>query len=106
MKKRILIVVAVMTSLMYWLSSCHSGASSGNSAISADSATIATGEVLFKKNCSGCHNFRQDGIGPQLGGLTTKVSVDWIHQFIKNPHKVIESGDERARQLFKKYKTT
>src|SRR5205823_2189598 len=51
-----------------------------------------------------CHNFRQDGIGPQLGGLTTKVSAAWIEHFIKNPQQIISSGDERAEQLFKKYK--
>ncbi len=48
--------------------------------------------------------FRQDGIGPQLGGLTTFVSADWLKHFITNPQKVIESGDKRARRLFNKYK--
>lgn len=69
-----------------------------------DSATIAKGEATFNQYCIGCHNFRQDGIGPQLGGLTTKVSADWIKQFIKDPQKVIDSEDERASQLVKKYK--
>lgn len=69
-----------------------------------DSARIAQGETLFNQNCSGCHNFRQDGIGPQLGGLTTKVSSSWITRYIKNPQKMISSGDKRARQQFKKFK--
>jgi glucose/arabinose dehydrogenase/cytochrome c2 len=69
-----------------------------------DSAQIAKGEALFNQNCSGCHNFRQDGIGPQLGGLTTKVSSVWIERFIKNPQKMISSGDKRAQQQFKKFK--
>jgi len=77
-----------------------------NSSISADSATIAAGEASFNKNCSGCHNFRHDGIGPQLGGITTEVNADWIQHFIKNPQQVISSGDERAQQLFNKYKKT
>ena len=69
-----------------------------------DSATIAKGEATFNQNCIGCHNFRQDGIAPQLGGLTTKVAASWIERFIKNPQKIINSGDKRAQQLFEKYK--
>ena len=85
-------------------SSCNSGTSLDNSSISTDSATIAKGKASFTQYCSGCHNFRQDGIGPQLGGLTDSVSADWIKHFIRDPKKIIESGDERAQQLFKKYK--
>ncbi len=72
--------------------------------IATDSTSIAKGSVLFNKNCSGCHNFLQDGIGPQLGGLTTEVATDWITHFIGNPQQVITSGDERAAALYKKYK--
>ena len=61
-------------------------------------------EWCMSQYCSGCHNFRTGGIGPQLGGLTDSVAAGWIHHFIKNPQEIIESGDERARQLFKKFK--
>ena len=105
MKKGMLIISIAVLLLLYF-SSCNSGTSLDNSAISTDSATIAAGEASFNQNCSGCHNFRQDGIGPQLGGLTTEVSADWIQHFIRDPKKMIESGDERARQLFKKYKSS
>lgn len=104
MKKRILIITTVILPLLYFFSSCNSGTSVDNSSIPTDSATIATGAASFSKNCSGCHNFRQDGIGPHLGGLTTEVSADWIQHFIKNPQQIISSGDERAQQLFNKYK--
>ncbi len=77
--------------------------STDNKPISADSIIIAKGETAFNRYCSGCHNFRQDGIGPQLGGLTTKVTAEWIQHFIKDPQRVINSGDERAKQLYKKY---
>ncbi len=106
MKKRILIIVAVVASLMCWIASCNSGGSPDNSAGTVDSTAIAAGEVLFNKNCASCHNFKQDGIGPKLDGLTTLVSTHWIREFIKNPQGMIASGDERSRQLFKKYKTT
>ena len=105
MKKRILIIATTVLALLYVLSSCTSETTVDTSGIATDSATIAAGEVSFNKNCSGCHNFRQDGIGPQLGGLTTEIPAGWIHNFIKNPQQVISSGDERASQMFSKYKT-
>ena len=73
--------------------------------IPTDSATIARGQFLFSQNCSACHNFRQDGIGPQLGGITRSVSTEWIRGFIRNPEAVVESGDARGEKLFARYKT-
>ena len=32
--------------------------------ISADAKKIADGETVFNTYCSGCHNFKQNGIGP------------------------------------------
>ncbi|HYC84548.1 MAG TPA: PQQ-dependent sugar dehydrogenase [Chryseosolibacter sp.] len=69
------------------------------------SGSPINGEKIFTDNCSSCHNFRQNGIGPHLGGLTTLVSDAWIKNFIRNPKQVIEGGDERAAMLFEKYKT-
>ncbi|MEJ7681978.1 MAG: cytochrome c [Segetibacter sp.] len=103
MKKRFIVILSAVLLLLYF-NACNSGRSAGNSSISSDSATIAKGEASFNQHCSGCHNFRQDGIGPQLGGLTTKASADWIQHFIKDPQKVINSGDQHAQQLYKKYK--
>jgi len=91
--------------LILFFQSCKSG-SSDSDAIATDSLTISQGEISFNKNCSGCHNFRQDGIGPQLSGLTEEVSPSWIHHFIENPQKMIDTGDARATALFKKYHTT
>lgn len=73
--------------------------------ISTDSVTIAKGQLAFTQNCSACHNFRQDGIGPQLGGITKTVSSDWLRDFIKNPKGVVESGDARGTKLLARYKT-
>lgn len=73
--------------------------------IPTDAASIATGQTVFAQHCSACHNFKQDGIGPQLGGLTTAVATDWIRKFIRDPQGMIASGDDRAQQLFQKFKT-
>ena len=88
------------------LTSCQRKTSPNAAAIASDTASIHKGQIIFSAQCGACHNFRQDGIGPQLGGLTAAVSPEWIESFIRNPKLIIESGDERARLLFEKYKTT
>lgn len=86
------------------LNACSPGKSS-QSTILTDSTTLAAGQLLFDQDCSSCHNFEADGIGPSLGGITTSTSVDWIKTFIKNPQGVIESGDERAARIYERFKT-
>ena len=72
---------------------------------SRESAVITKGQASFEKNCSSCHNFRSNGIGPQLGGLTETVSEEWVRKFIKDPKALIDNGDERAGMLFGRYNT-
>ena len=102
MKKELLITFGTLL-LLLCLYSCKSGSSPDKEAIKVDSATLARGEIAFTQNCSSCHNFKRDGIGPQLAGITSEASQEWLRNFIKNPKQVIESGDERAQNLFKKY---
>ncbi|WP_114752431.1 PQQ-dependent sugar dehydrogenase [Pleomorphovibrio marinus] len=73
--------------------------------IDMDEETLSKGETLFVNHCSTCHNFNQDGIGPQLGGVTREVSLDWLRSFISNPSEMIDSGDERAQAVFARYNT-
>lgn len=102
MKKGILVISA---SILIYFSACNFKTSSDKSAIATDSASISSGQTTFIQDCSACHGFVQDGIGPQLGGITSAVSVDWIKNLIHDPKSLIESGDERASQLYKMYKT-
>lgn len=62
------------------------------------------GMSLFNQHCASCHNFSENGIGPNLTGITSEVDKQWIIDFIHNPVKMIESGDPRAAQGFEKYK--
>lgn len=78
---------------------------SGESRFASDPASIAKGKIVFDENCSGCHNFKQDGIGPKLNGITQRVASEWLMNFIRDPKKNIESGDERSKILFDKYHT-
>ncbi len=84
--------------------SCGSKQTSESETISSDSVTIANGQAIFSQDCSACHGFVQDGIGPQLGGVTAAANPEWIRNFIKDPKKIIESGDARAKGLYEKYK--
>src|SRR5690606_36189029 len=69
-----------------------------------DSVAIADGKLLFNRDCSACHSFTNDGIGPHLAGVVGEVSAEWLRGFIKNPQSVISSGDDRASALFASYR--
>ena len=71
--------------------------------IATDSLSVASGAELFQKNCSICHGFKQNGIGPDLSGITESDSLDWLRDFIRNPKKLIDAGDKRAKKLLVTY---
>jgi glucose/arabinose dehydrogenase/mono/diheme cytochrome c family protein len=71
--------------------------------IPTDSTTVAHGKELFVNNCSACHNFQQQAIGPALAGVTTAVEPDWLYHFIRNAPAMIDSGDARAVKLYQEY---
>ena len=105
MKKIIVSIATITCFLSYFFSNCNSGDSFNTSSLSTDSITIAKGQISFANKCNSCHNFNYDGIGPQLAGITSANSVGWIKNFIRDPKKVIESGDTTAKKLFERYKT-
>jgi glucose/arabinose dehydrogenase/mono/diheme cytochrome c family protein len=104
MKKRIVSIVTIACFLFYFFSNCN-GDSFVTRSLPTDSITIAKGQNSFANKCNSCHNFNYDGIGPQLAGVTSENSVGWIKNYIRDPKKVIESGDTTAQKLFEKYKT-
>lgn len=69
-----------------------------------DETTLAEGETLFRKNCMSCHGLQDEGIGPPLGGITTLLSKKALVNFINDPSREIESGQERAVSLHRRYK--
>lgn len=74
------------------------------SEIITDVEQIKSGKVLFDQNCSTCHNFNENAIGPNLSGVTRQVDSDWIKGFIKNPKEYFNAEDERAVKLLALYK--
>jgi len=73
--------------------------------ISTDASQILKGKELFEKQCSTCHNFNEDAIGPNLSGLTRQIETQWIKEFINNPAQAIEAKDPRALEQLAKYKS-
>ncbi len=95
------LLFSFLVSGVFLLVSC--GPDKSGNTISTDSVSIAQGQSLFQNNCSGCHNFRQDGIGPDLSGVTEMDSVRWLKDFIRAPKILIERGDGHAKKLFADY---
>jgi glucose/arabinose dehydrogenase len=102
MKNKIIVALAIVLSA-YILGSCDNGPSGENS-LPTDSVTISKGLHSFNEKCASCHNFYYEGIGPQLAGITSQNSVEWIRNFIRDPKAMIDSGDTTAKKLFDQYK--
>lgn len=100
MKKSLILLFGVALAIF----SCSQKNEFGSD-ISTDKEQIEAGKVLFENNCSSCHNFEQNGIGPNLSGVTHSVESEWVRNFIKDPAKIIDANDPRATALFKVYNT-
>jgi glucose/arabinose dehydrogenase/mono/diheme cytochrome c family protein len=104
MKKSFLGSAFLLLCAMLFLNSCKTKQSEEEKTLATDTLAIAHGELIFNQHCMSCHNFKTDGIGPHLGGLTSEMSVEWIKKFVKDPKAVIDMGDERAQRTFERYK--
>jgi len=58
----------------------------------------------FKRKCSSCHTIGGgDLVGPDLKGITSRRSEQWLIKFIQSSADLIASGDEDAIAIFKQY---
>jgi glucose/arabinose dehydrogenase/mono/diheme cytochrome c family protein len=103
MKKHMSVLFTTGSLCWLFFSSCGNGKTTNT--ISTDSLSIAGGQLLFEKNCSSCHGFRQNGIGPNLSGITETDSIKWLKQFIRAPKIMVESEDQHAKKLLANYQT-
>jgi mono/diheme cytochrome c family protein len=92
-----------LVTLCIGLNSCNERKSQINNNYLKGELIVQEGMVLFNQYCANCHNFNNVEIGPSLGGITNKLEKQWIKEFIKNPQKIINRGDERAVAQFKKF---
>ncbi len=60
------------------------------------------GEQLYKQACVGCHTIGGSKlVGPDLLNVSGRQTREWLTQFIRDPKKVIDSGDAHAQQMVK-----
>ena len=68
------------------------------------SALADSGKELFEKQCSGCHTIGGgDGAGPDLKGVGTRRSADWLVRVITDPDKLAAEKDPAQLELVKKF---
>lgn len=64
----------------------------------------ASGEALFKQNCSSCHfATSKRSTGPGLEGVTSRRSTEWLIKWIMNPAELVASGDSQAVAVMKEF---
>jgi mono/diheme cytochrome c family protein len=69
--------------------------------------SVQEGQTLFGAKCYSCHNIGSgDKQGPDLKGVTTRRTKEWIHEFINAPAAMNSRGDATAVELFKKFPAT
>lgn len=101
MKKRLSDSVKFLTLILFFLTLCYQ---SYSQAIPTDPAVISAGEALFNGNCKSCHRVKQKLVGPALAGVENRApSIDWIKSWVRNPAKMIASGDAYAVKIYEEY---
>ena len=107
MPKYVLSLSVIIASSLFFLLSCNSSQSQEESSPEVsfvrDELSVQHGQELFNQHCAACHNFQETNIGPNLSGVTNDVDKDWLVSFISNAPEMIDGGDERAQELYKKY---
>lgn len=69
---------------------------------SAQSA--AEGALIFKQKCTACHTIGGGVlVGPDLKGVTTLRSQDWLTRWISAPDKMLAAQDPTALQLYQQF---
>ena len=101
MKKRLSDYVKLFALALFSLTF---GVNSYSQELSTDPAVISAGQALFNGNCKSCHRVKQKLVGPALAGVETRVpSLDWIKSWVRNPAKMIASGDAYANKIYTEY---
>ena len=73
-------------------------------AVPTDEAIIKQGQGLFEEyQCNTCHAVDRKLVGPALGGVYDRRSLDWIYSWVKNSGLMIQNGDPQAVALFNEY---
>jgi mono/diheme cytochrome c family protein len=70
----------------------------------APAARADDGQAIFTSKCAACHTIgKGKTVGPDLKGVTSKESHDWLVKWISSPSSMVKSGDPTATALVKQY---
>ena len=59
------------------------------------------GATIFKTNCGACHSVGNGKlVGPDLKGVDTRHSEEWIIKWVKASQALVKSGDKDAAKVF------
>lgn len=64
---------------------------------------IAHGKEIWNANCAACHKMERKLVGPALGNVMERRSVEWLIKWIRNNQELRESGDEQAIAVWEEY---
>ena len=71
-----------------------------------DDPSNLPGQALFVKTCGACHTVGKGSrVGPDLAGVTTRRTRDWLVSYIMEPEKVRAKRDPVAMSLAAQYPT-
>ncbi len=71
---------------------------------SAQTQAPSPAATLFEKSCYSCHNIGGgDKKGPDLKGVTSRRTREWLHRYIATPAALNRNGDADAVTLFRKF---
>jgi len=70
----------------------------------ANAVNAQDGAALFNKHCKACHTIGGGTkVGPDLTGVTSKRSFDWLVKFVQSSEDLIAAGDDDAVAIFEEF---
>lgn len=79
-------------------------AGSASSADASFSLDGPPGQSLFKKACAGCHAIKVGNhVGPDLYGVTSRRTREWLARFLASPQKLRTASDPTALALMRQF---
>lgn len=78
---------------------------SGGDSTGVGAAQVANeGQTLFQEKCVACHTVGGGKlVGPDLKGVTTRRDRAWLLRWVKEPDKMLATGDPTATQLLQEF---
>ena len=65
-----------------------------------DPSLATAGKKLFVKHgCGGCHGFGRVNAGPDLAGIESRRSSEWIHKWMKNTTAMLTTDSIAVQML-------